>query len=977
VTSVVGDASEVAAAQPRGTLTSLRSARTVVRDQATPTSNGVVMASPQDNARVGTRDGARAVGATDPYFVGRRLEVERLAECAEKARSGSPWLVMVMGDVGIGKTAFVRRCVAELQGFTVLRAMCDELEVGHPFGVVSQLVARAPADTLASFPALAGGLAPDAAPIDVGGELLGLLGALQDDGPVALVVDDLQWADAASVTALALVLRRLWADRVLTILTSRSATAGVAGEEAWRRLMTGDIGAWEVRLDGLRVGEVAEMAKRSGIRGLSPAAVARLHQHTAGHPLYVQRLLADLSADTLADLTQVLPVPATLARTVQQRLPMLSSDSRQFINALAVLDGRYPVSLVAQVAGVEDAAAALEPLVAAGLVNWWPTNPSCPVSIHHKLQRQAIYEAIDAGDRRRLHAAAAPLVDATASWAHRVAAADRADPALAAELEQAAAEVFARGNAEQAATWLLWSADLSDVRTEHERRVLAAAQRLLDLYESARALTLAPRIRACLPSPARDVVLGMLECEQGKPERAEQYLQSAFGETRGLPGMEELNDQACTWLMMLYHSWGRSADALAVAEKAGLSTRRIPGYWNRYTLLSTLMLAHGPAAALRETQRVEAGHLIEKHDPAAGAELVVRGYCKAFLGELTGAIVDLRAATNADRSIVPMNRKASLAVKLAYAEYLRGDWDAATVTGERALAITLAENAMWNYAETTMVMTLLTAGRGDWSAASKHLEVCWEHARRVGKRDLVFPSMGNAALAQAQGDYRAMARALEPIANQRRIEDWPLMYQNCWRPMYVEALIATKQLRQAIDALAALREVASETHCLDVAVSYLTARLSEARGWTRTAFEQYAAATHLAVHPDEIAILRAHLERDYGRMLISQRNVAAARDVLRRAHTRYASFDARPFQRQCSELLKACGVTESNNSSGRVLSLTEREREIARLAARGMSNGEIAKELYLSVKTIEVHLTHAYGKLGITSRRELRAALRL
>src|SRR6185437_11124139 len=137
-------------------------------------------------------------------------------------------------------------------------------------------------------------------------------------------------------------------------------------------------------------------------------------------------------------------------------------------------------------------------------VDWSPEEPSCPVVLRHPLVRDAIYAGITATRRRALHARAASVVTESASWEHRVAALDRPDEDLAAQLERLAA-----GRLALAATHLQWASDISPARVDRERRLLTAALQLM-LAEESRGLTLREAVEAAAPSPLRSCVLGTM-----------------------------------------------------------------------------------------------------------------------------------------------------------------------------------------------------------------------------------------------------------------------------------------------------------------------------------------------------------------------------------------------------------------------------------------------------------------------------------
>src|SRR5581483_11129372 len=191
----------------------------------------------------------------------------------------------------------------------------------------------------------------------------------------------------------------------------------------------------------------------------------RLRWYTGGNPASLRALLADLTPDRLTRADLPLPVPGPVAEQVSWLLARLPAASRCLLDALAVLDVRCPLGLAARVADVADPAAALEPLLGAEAVRWWPEDPATPVQLRLPAQRDAIYQRLTPMRRRELHLAAAAVVPGAAKWAHRVAAASAADSGLAGELELAAARALRDGAAERAASLLLWSADLTDDRT--------------------------------------------------------------------------------------------------------------------------------------------------------------------------------------------------------------------------------------------------------------------------------------------------------------------------------------------------------------------------------------------------------------------------------------------------------------------------------------------------------------------------------
>jgi hypothetical protein len=423
-------------------------------------------------------------------FVGRVAELARVADVLARVKAGQPWLVTIEGDPGIGKTALARRFLAQASGVKVLSARADQTEADLDFGIIDQLL-RAAGDAVPAVPAT-GGAGPAASSFAVGAHLLEVVGAQQATGAVALLVDNLQWADKRSVEALTFMLRRLSVDPVLAVVVY-SGSDNRLGQAAQRMLRSVE-NRLDIPLGGLGEDEVAAMAGALMTGRLDSDAVQWLYHGTGGHPLYLRTVLGDGSGfDPQAP--ERLALPRSLAAVVGDQLRALPRETRSIVEMLSVLNLRLPLAQLGEVAQVDSPSMLMEPAVAAGLVDWWPDEPTCPVVIRHQLVRDAIYADIPA----------APLVSESVSWEHRVAALDRPDESLAAELEQLADDEAAGFHLAMAATHLRWASDISPARADRERRLLTAA---LYLADEAQGAALRPAVEQATPSPFRSFVLG-------------------------------------------------------------------------------------------------------------------------------------------------------------------------------------------------------------------------------------------------------------------------------------------------------------------------------------------------------------------------------------------------------------------------------------------------------------------------------------
>ncbi len=914
-----------------------------------------------------------------PGFVNRVTELAWLNEHAERTRGGRPVVVLIDGDAGIGKTALVRRLLTNLVDFTVLWSQCDAAESKLEFGAISQLIARVGHADLDTFPSLRDTIKQNRAPYLVGADLVGLLGRVSDSRPVAVVVDDAHWADLASAQALAFLLRRICVARVLVVLTTRSETADAADVATdWRRLVSSlDVGEL-MHLSGLTAQDLVVMAEELGVRPLSPLVALRIHKRTQGHPLYARTVLAKLSKEDLFGAVESVPVPSSLAAGVRRQCADLPSSSLHLLEAMAVLNTKAPLSTVAHVAAVTESAEALEPLIAAGLARWLPEEPTARAWIGHPLQRDAIYESIPPVRRRNLHTAAAAAVDQDAAMAHRVAAADSSDTTLLSDLDVAAEDAVASGDLGRAATTLLWAADLEQSREARERRRLTAAAHLLWSYKFARVEALRDMVQRCSSSPLRSCVLGRMAMMDGWFATARRHLEEALHQAEPRPESRWVASLAATGLASLSCWLGEGKDTVTIAQRAVdiASTPHLSRLAVQF-LASGYLHTNGPRAALEELER---GAQLPTSAATATAEhadvLAWRSSWRVLSGELRSAVADATIALRLSGGEFVGQVDVNPHYCLASAQYLLGEWDDAQINAEHAMTIVLLEEKTWAYAHCFAVASMLAAGRGRWSRAVDLVQASENWVRRYGPPQYaVYPAIAGATLAQAQANYGAMAEALRPLDGLPDLTGWPLAFQSWWRPLHVEALIGTGQTAAGSDALQRLEACTDQTPYLGLAVSWLGGWLAQEQGHLDAARQRYENGLQHPTSADDVPLLRAHLEHSYGRLLATTHERRQAVDWLRRAHNRYAEIGAQPFQQRCSDELATLGLHAPENAPTETFALTERERSVAHLIARGLTNQEAARQLYISAKTVEFHLSNVYAKLGLSSRRELRRTL--
>ena len=897
--------------------------------------------------------------------MGRAAELARVAEVMTRVATGQPWLVGIEGDPGVGKTTLVRHCLIGIDGLRTLSARAAQAEADLDFGLVDQLLRAAGAD-LPAFPD-GDGEGPAVSSFTVGARLLEVIGGQQANGPVAIVLDDLQWADRKSVEALTFMLRRLSVDPVIAVVTYRGPADRL--DEAARRMLSSMESRLLITLGGLSLEEVASLGAALTSGPLDEDVVRRLYLGTGGHPLYLRTVLSEGSGFD-PRRPGPLALPRSMAAAVGEHLLGLPSDTRAILEMLAVLNLSMPLARLGQAAQVGSPSAAIEPAVASGLVEWRPEEPTGPVAIRHPLVRDAIYADMTVTRRRLLHARAAAVVSESASWEHRVAALDRPDEDLAAELERLAAEEAASGRPALAATHLRWASDISPALADRERRLLTAALHLT-LAEESRGAALREAVEASAPSPLRNCVLGTMAFSAGRLGEAEQWFGEALARAREDPDGQPLAALAANRLAGTYSLLGDGEKVMAFGRQS-LGTGRLDAATASQTRTLVAIGAgqvSGPRAALAELGHLEA-------DPARVGLVDVdglsfRGVFRLLAGDLSPAVGDLTAAVRLVRHGAAPAFGLRTYFYLALAQYLAGAWDDVLLTAEQGFSAAAIRPRHFELPLLHLAAGCVPASRGATEEAERHARLAEEAAASVDYgQERVYAGMARALVCQAAGDYLGMADALEPWRDDAVLDGRSRAYAVLWRPLLVEGLAGSGQRERAAAVLDRLRADSGQVSYLVPALAWLEGWLAEQRGATEEALAIYARAED-APGPGS-PVHAARLSLAHGRLLrrTGQRRPAVER--LRRAGDLYQALRATPFIAQVEEELAACHLPGSPARKHSVLELTSRETEVAHLVGKGLSNPEIAAELFVSRKAVEYHLGNIYAKCGLRGRQELR-----
>ena len=704
----------------------------------------------------------RTMGGSDTRIVGRDSEVARFERALAGARAGQPGVVLLVGPAGIGKTALWRHVLTpegSAGGAPVIVATGDEAEAELDYGIIDQLLRRAPLDA-ATRARLAP--RPGSDPVSVGAALLSLIDGLDVAAPVAVVVDDAQWADERSLRALTFAARRLHDDRVLLCLTCRA--------EGRDRLPAGLVRLVEA-VDGridigpLDVAAVAELAERRYGRPVPARVAARLQAHTGGSPLHVRALLDELPIEA-AGSPAALPAPHSYAALVIAQVAGCHDPARDLIAALAVLGASAPAADVARVVGCADPMAALDELVARGLVELGAGATGLVVTFPHGSVRAAILEDLSPSRRAALHAAAVAVSAGDEALGHRLAAAVGPDPDLVAAARARVGEHVLAGAPAAAARQLLAAAPRAGSPDEREQLVAVAATQLV--LAGAPVGPLAADIGGFAPSVSRSQVLGREALNHGDLTQARVLFIDAWERaTDGDPEAsaapmsggatvtgrpEDEVEPAAVHQRMA----GPVADTLAILALHHRDGDEVVTWADRALAagsrsgVSATLLCHGLAIDGRLGEAVEAMTtlLAEGPPPAVARDAHLgRGIVRVWSNDLDGATADLAAA--AEGVAVGHDDSAGDAEGLhpgtdsllarvdvwsyqAEVAYRAGRWpDALDLAEVMASVVDDAGDAMF-VALPHAVATFVLAGMGRLDDAQAHLDAANESAEVTG-----------------------------------------------------------------------------------------------------------------------------------------------------------------------------------------------------------------------------------------------------
>ena len=918
----------------------------------------------------------------DDTLLGRDKELTALASPIDQITEHGA-AVVVLGEPGVGKSALLRAAArhGRAAGLQVLQTTGIECEARLPFAGLHQLlrpvIGMAAQLPEAQWRALSSAFgtepvpqqAPQQAPqpgaqperFMIALAALNLLTNIAARAPVLMIVDDVQWLDRPTQEILVFMARRISADPIVLIGSLRDGHDTAFTSAGLTELKVGG-------LDGASARDL--LAVHAG--DLSSADRKRVLNTAQGNPLALIELPAALAAATAAGLELLppaLPLTIRLERAFAARLADLPQSARDAVLLAAVDSADDLPEILAAASGLSGqpvSVAMLEPAAEIGLIRF----DDLHVRFRHPLVRSAVLQAETSVRRQDAHMALARILadEPYRRALHRSQAITGPDDAVADELEANHLISLRRGSVAEAIWALERSAQLTTDSATRGRRLLLAAEHafalgradLVDELLSRAARTRLSRLDLARMEWLREIFHDGVPGDSARVfELCEMASQSLEAEDRGLA----LNLLLGAALRCWWSDTGPAARARVVAGAAKFDGTEHDPY---------LIAVLGVADPLRQGSLViERLHAVVLECVADPAELWLLGMAAHAVGEPARAADFLARAESRLRDDGRLGLLSQVLTMQVLDNVELGDWGRAAAAAEEGRRLALETGQpIWDTG--TLTLTAIMAGLHGDSERAQSVAAEAEHAAN-GRRlnDLLCcvqlaRGIGLAAAGEYSGAYDALSRLFDP--NDAAFHPTERFHGVTF---LAEAAAHAGRIAEGRAVIRALEDdaITTTSATLHRHLSYARAVLAE----EEDAEELFRAA--LRADLVRWPWLRARIELAYGSWLRRRRRVAQSRQYLRSAQTVFDLIGARSWADQARAELRASGMRAATPAPTAFSALSPQELQIARLAAEGLSNREIAQRLYLSPRTVGSHLYRIFPKLDISSRVELAALL--
>lgn len=968
-------------------------------------------------------DVATAGGNQHRPIVGRMRELEAFRAAFDHMLAGRRQLILISGEAGIGKTRCAEALadLAEDQGALVLWGRCRE-EAGAPpywpwvqilrgyvdassldevrlnMGAAVKDIAALVPELLDSSEAthLKRDVVTDSSParFRTFDAIRQFFHQAAQQVPIILVLDDLHWADAPSLSLLEFLSQELLRVRLLIVGTHRDADASRKTPLlSTLGALSRDSECRRVRLSGLSQSAIGEVAERLCDVSLSDSAIKAIYQQTDGNPLFAIELIKVLIDENAGGAISTLParIPAGIRETIGRRLSRLSDRCNELLGVAAVHGRHFAVREIAASTNedVQAVLAILEPAVQAGIVQSTVDAPG-NWQFTHALIRETIYEDLSTADRLRLHAQAGDALAAV----H----AGRPEPALT-RIAHHYYQASALGYRENAVVYALRAAE-SAVRIYAYEDALLHYDRAIETLESAGLMHDERLARAYI---LKGWALRLL----GRPDRAIDVLLEAVNRTRVMGNAELLVDLLAFLALASSHIAQRHI--IPLLERALALLPEVDSA-ARAKALATLAFAQRTLADKSRLHR-----LVDESLAMARRICEATARCACYqltVMALRGDPETLHRRILLGEKYVAAARSTASADLLAEAHYWQalnyfeaGQLEALETLLDQYESLSTARFGLHQYLARTHRVTLALL-RGEWTDLESRIEELLEIGTKTrrGDADGVYGAQ-MFALNRDLGRLHTLAPQIKEMAASATMRMWEpglmliyaeigllpearriferLVDQECAAvgkdDMYVACLVFCAQ---TCCALADTRRAESLYRLL---LPYTRQTANHPTAVCFGATDLYLAMLACTANWPEIA--REHFEH----ALTLNRSMRAWPSLARTLHLYGVFLAARPtdeerrlgFQqlREADELARRLGMARLIDDINTVLhardggvtypdDLTAREVEVLRLLAIGRTNKDVSLVLAISLNTVATHVRNILNKTQCANRTE-------
>ena len=932
-----------------------------------------------------------------PTLLEREGELAALHAYVDSASSGVGRLVAIEGRAGIGKTRLVAeaRSIATQGGVAVLAARGGELEQEFAYGIVRQLfepvLAAATsadrAEILTGAAAITTGLFEDVQPASVEEDetdvsfamlhgLYWLAANLALRRPTLIAVDDLHWADSPSLRWLSHLQRRLEGLPLLVVVATRPPEQSM--HEARVTEILADPAAAVVRPTPLGVASVGHMARELFGREPDEAFVQACWTATGGTPLFVEALFDTIkreglepSAENADRVAEIGPEP--VARAVSMRLARLPSEATVLVRAVAVLGRRVELRHAAALAALDRDVAghAATTLARADLLNF-----DMPLEFTHPVVRSAVYEDMTGAERIAAHRRAATILAEAGAEPEHVAvhleqSIPNGDPFVVETLLKAAQRALQRGSSDVAVSVLRRA--LAEPPTEEQYgevvRALGMAERLLDNNEAILYLTRAFEVIADPKRRARiGIELGRCLVRSNRHEEAIGAFRAAREELGGAD--PDLTESITSELINAAWWYPEHVD-VAASELAEVDLSTLHGDIGSDLLRATLGYWETRRGESRERalELVRSALAPQRIDLLGTRALHLAAYTLTMSGYPDEALAVYDRVLSAAYARGDNVLVSSSALFRAYTQLRRGDLHAV-----KADLFRFSELESY---ETTQLYSHgfrgeLALERGDLEEADAAITESRLPVPVSPNGHLTFFQLARARLRMEQRRHDEAIRELQSLGeNMRALQIENTAFYD-WRPYLALALHAAGRRDEALPvALESLDRARGWGAPQSIGIALRVLGLVEG-GASGDRLLQESVET-LADSQWRLEYARSLVE--LGAALRRGNKRSDAREYLRNGLELAHKLGATALEERAQTELAATGARPRRLMLSGLESLTPSERRVAELAADNLTNKDIAQALFVTPKTVEVHLSSVYRKLQISSRAQLPDAL--